>query len=381
MTILVMIIAFSFALFVTPIVRQLALRLHFVAVPRGNRAHQTVTPMMGGVALYIGFSAAILSLALALEAIDPNTTLDSLSIGDLFIVFGCGTIMAVVGLWDDWKDLNSKLKLLLQVLPVAVLIAFTDIQIQMPVPDILNIIVTFLWYLYVINALNYMDNMDGVAGMTSTVAAMFFTVVAIINEQYLLAALAAGIAGVSFGFLRHNLFETERKIFMGDVGSLFLGFLLATVGLTLTFEAESPWVTWPVPVLILGVPIFDTALVFISRWRRGQSFLDGGTDHLSHRFSRLGFGRFGVPFAIGLLGSLLGAIAILIMHSSLGDSLAAQVFVALCAFYMLYRLELTAPYTFITGKFPPGEEPEETKTPPDNEPVLADSGENKSISD
>lgn len=353
MSIIVMFIAFGFALFFTPIVRQIAIRMDFVAVPKGNRAHQTVTPLMGGVALHLGFTAAMLVLAVALDTIDPNTTLDTLSIRDLFIVFGCGTVMAIIGLWDDWRDLDSRFKLVLQFVPVVLLVVFTDIGIQMPVPEAINILLTFIWYLYVINAFNYMDNMDGVAAMTATVAAMFFSVVAIINGQFLLASLSAGIAGVSFGFLRHNLFESDRKIFMGDVGSLFLGFLLATVGLTLTFEAESPWVTWPVPVLILGVPIFDTALVFISRWRRGQSFLDGGTDHLSHRFNRLGFGRFGVPFAIGLLGSLLGAVAILIMHSELGDSLAAQIFVAFCALYMLYRLEIRAPYSFITGKAEP----------------------------
>jgi UDP-GlcNAc:undecaprenyl-phosphate GlcNAc-1-phosphate transferase len=119
-----------------------------------------------------------------------------------------------------------------------------------------------------------------------------------------------------------------------------------------------------VPVLVLGVPIFDTGMVFISRWRRGQSFLQGGTDHLSHRFARLNLGRYGTPFAIGLLGSALGCTAILVMHSTLVNSVGTQIAVALFALYLLYKLEFKASYTFITGKPEPTEDvpPAETNT-------------------
>lgn len=365
MTVVILLIALSFALVVTPLVRQMALRLHFVAVPKSDRAHQSVTPLMGGVALYIGFTAALLALVIGIGSI-PNESIPdaTLTLGELLIVLACGTILAAVGLWDDWRALPSSSKLLLQVLPIVVLILATDVRIDMPVPQVVNTLLSICWFLYVVNAVNYTDNMDGIAGMIATVAGMFFTVIAIINGQYLVAALAAAVAGVSVGFLRYNLFETERKIFMGDVGSLFLGYLLAVVGVKLTFTAESPWVTWPVPVLVLGVPIFDTALVFISRWRRGQSFLKGGTDHLSHRLHRLGFGRFGTPFAVGLLGSALGATAIIIMHSNLPDSLATQAFVLACALLLLYRLELNAPYEFITGK--PAQQPQSERPPLDS---------------
>jgi len=351
MTVLIMLIALGFALGVTPLVRQLAIRLHFVAVPRKDRAHETATPLMGGLALYIGFTVIVLVLAIGFEFLFPDVD-TTLPLGELLMVFAGGTVIAGIGLWDDWMDMDSKVKLGLQFVPVLMLTLFTDIRLNMPIPDIINYGLTVCWFLYIINAINYMDNMDGVAGMTACVAGMFFTVIAVINGQYLVASLAAAISGVSFGFLRYNLFETENKIFMGDVGALFLGFLLAVIGIKLTFEAESPFVTWPVPVLVLGVPIFDTALVFISRMRRGQRFLDGGTDHLSHRFGRLGFGRFGVPFAIGLLGSGLGSAAIVIMHSDLTNSLAAQAFVGFSAIYLLYKLELRATYKFITGKDP-----------------------------
>jgi UDP-GlcNAc:undecaprenyl-phosphate GlcNAc-1-phosphate transferase len=159
------------------------------------------------------------------------------------------------------------------------------------------------------------------------------------------------------------LFVTEKKIFMGDVGSLFLGYLLAVIGLKLTFEAESPWVTWPIPVLVLGLPLFDTAMVFISRFRRGQGFLVGGTDHLSHRLSRMEFGRFGVPFAIGLLGSALGCVALIIMHSTLINSFTAQITVGIVALYMFYKLEFAADYEFRTGKLEPEAQVESNVAP------------------
>jgi UDP-GlcNAc:undecaprenyl-phosphate/decaprenyl-phosphate GlcNAc-1-phosphate transferase len=353
MTIIVLLIAMGFALGVTPMIRELAIRLRFVAVPRNNRAHRVATPLMGGVALYLAFTIAIIALAVGGTLLLPEDQLDAtLPISHLLIVLACGTLVALVGLWDDWADLPSHLKLGLQVVPVIFLVFSTDIRINMPIPDVFNILLTLCWFLYIINAVNYMDNMDGVASMTAGVAAMFFTVVTIINGQFLIAALSAAVTGVAFGFLRYNLFEVERKIFMGDVGALFLGFLLAFIGLRLTFPAESPWVTWPVPVLILGVPVFDTALVFFSRWRRKEPFLNGGTDHLSHRLARLEFGRYGVPFAIGMLGSALGCAALLIMHSSLVNSLAAQIFVGLCALYLLYKLELRASHRLITGAEP-----------------------------
>ena len=350
MTIVVLLIALGFAIGMTPLVRQLALRINFVAAPKKDRLHTVATPLMGGVALYIALTGALLLLALILAISDSSDLDNTFTLTELFAVMLCGTFLAAIGLWDDWNDLNSKVKLALQFIPVVALTAATDIQMGLPVGEVFNIGLTVCWYLYVINAFNYTDNMDGISGMIATVAGMFFTVIALMNDQVLLGALAAALAGTSFGFLRYNLFVSEQKIFMGDVGTMFLGFLLATIGLMLSFPAESPWVTWPVPVLVLGVPIFDTAMVFISRWRRGVSFLQGGTDHLSHRFGRLAFGRYGVPFAIGLMGSALGCLALIVMTSDLENSLAAQALAGGCAFYMLYWLEFRVPREFITGK-------------------------------
>jgi UDP-GlcNAc:undecaprenyl-phosphate GlcNAc-1-phosphate transferase len=350
MATLTLLIALFFAVIATPLVRQLAINIDFVARPRSDRAHSIPTPLMGGVALYLGLTLPIVIIALGLLVITPDFADESFKYKDLLVVLGSGTALAVVGLWDDWNTLRPRMKLLLEFLAILPIPLLTEVYIALPIPELINIGLTFLWFLYVINAFNYLDNMDGAASMTAVIAATFFTVIAVINEQLLVASLAAAVAGTSFGFLRYNLFDSKRKIFMGDVGSLFLGFILAVLGVTLSFKAESPFITWPVPVMVLGVPIFDTALVFISRTRRGQNFFKGGVDHTSHRLSRLGFGHYGVPFGLGLLGTALGCAAILVMHSDLYNSIAIQLIVAGAALFLLYRLELNASYEFRTGK-------------------------------
>jgi UDP-GlcNAc:undecaprenyl-phosphate GlcNAc-1-phosphate transferase len=327
-----------------------------VAHPAANRAHQTSTPLMGGLALYIGLTVPMVVFVGAVHFIAPEQI--DLSLSDWSIIVVSGTLLMLIGLWDDWKTLDSRTKLLLEFLAVIIVPVATEaVKIQMRIPELINLVLTVLWFLYLINAVNYQDNMDGTAATIAVVAAMFFMVISVINGQFLVASLSAAVAGTAFGFLRYNLFDSNRKIFMGDSGALFLGFMLAVIGIILRFEAESPWITWPVPVLILGVPIFDTGLVFISRTRRGQSFFEGGIDHTSHRLARIGMGRFGVPFALGLMGSALGCAAILVMHSDLMNSIAIQLFVALAGLYVFYRLEIRPSYEFRTGKIRPAEEP------------------------
>ncbi len=129
--------------------------------------------------------------------------------------------------------------------------------------------------------------MDGLSGGTTTVAAAFFLLLAAMSGQFLVSALAAALIGACIRFLRYNL--NPATIFMGDTGSLFLGFLLAALAIKLRFPSNVPWITWLVPICVLGLPIFDTTLVFISRLRRGKNPLTTpGKDHLSHRLVRAG---------------------------------------------------------------------------------------------
>jgi UDP-GlcNAc:undecaprenyl-phosphate GlcNAc-1-phosphate transferase len=147
---------------------------------------------------------------------------------------------------------------------------------------LLNFFVTAGWILYITNAINYLDNADGIAVMTSATTSAIFLLIAILNDQQLVSLLAAAVLGASLGFARYNLPLPKSTIFMGDSGSLFLGFLLAVLGIKIRIPANEPEITWMVPIIVLGLPIFDTILVFISRTRRRVSFFRGGVDHTTH---------------------------------------------------------------------------------------------------
>ncbi len=353
MAILALFTALLFAAASTPLVRRFALRMNFVDQPKADRAHAAVTPMMGGVAIYLSLTLAM--LAFALLATTPLTqalvNIDvSMPWPELAAIILAGTVIAAVGLLDDRRPFPPRVKFALQVPAVLLLALTTSVKIALPIPEVLNIFLTLCWLLYIINAFNYLDNMDGVAATAGAVAATFFTVIAVMNRQVFVAVLAAALAGTLSGFLRYNLFTPNLKIFMGDSGSLFLGFLLAVLGVKLRFDTNTPWITWPIPVLVLGIPIFDTGLVFISRMRRRVGFLRGGIDHTSHRLLRLGLGQYGVPLALGLIGAALGCAALILVHGTLLDSVFVQVIVALIALYALYRLEFKASFELRTGK-------------------------------
>jgi UDP-GlcNAc:undecaprenyl-phosphate GlcNAc-1-phosphate transferase len=344
--------AVLFALVGTPAARSLAFRLGLIAVPRSDRAHDEPTAMMGGVAIYLGATASLL----------VGGTLAALLFGgwrgvdELAAILAGATLMGAVGLWDDRVQLRPWPKILLQVAAVLPAIA-VGVQVQLPLPHLLNIALTFAWVLYVTNALNFSDNMDGVAGGIAAVAAAFYTLIAAMNGQYLVSALAAATLGATLGFLRYNLPLPRASIFMGDAGALFLGYILSMLGIKLRFPANTNLLTWMVPVLVLGVPLFDTTMVFISRLRRHVSPLKGGVDHTSHRLARLGLGPLGATLALDLAGSGLGLIAVFVMQAGLADGYVVGALALLLACYALWRLEWKLSYELRVGVRRVGESP------------------------
>jgi UDP-GlcNAc:undecaprenyl-phosphate GlcNAc-1-phosphate transferase len=260
------------------------------------------------------------------------------NLGELAGILAGATLMSAVGLWDDRVSLRWPIKLLFQSVAVA-LPVLSGVAVRLPIPQPLNIALTFIWIVYVTNAINFTDNMDGVAAGLSTVAAAFLTLVAAMNGQYLVSALGAAVMGASLGFLVYNLPLPRASIFMGDAGALFLGYMLAILGIKLRFPDNVSFVTWMVPVLVLGVPLFDPALVFISRLRRRVSLMQGGVDHLSHRMDRLGLGRLGATLALDLAAGALGMTAVFVMQASLIEGYAMGIMVFALTCYALYRLE------------------------------------------
>ena len=300
----IVIAIFLMALSVTalsiPWVRRLAIRTGFVDAPASRKMHSTPMPLMGGVAIFGGAVLAVITFFPDF----PDTvagTLLSLA------------VVTLVGLLDDRFGLPAWVKLAGQFVGFLIL-AFFDIRVKLPLPEVVNYAITFVWLAGISNAINFLDNMDGLSAGVSGVAAAFITLLGLQNDQFLVSGLAAAVLGACLGFLRFNF--KPAQIFMGDAGALFLGFLLALLGLQLRFPANSNFVTWMVPIFILGLPIFDTTLVVVSRIRRGVSPNTPGKDHLSHRLVQRGFSQREAVLMLYLLTGAGGMIAVFITQAT-----------------------------------------------------------------
>ena len=257
-----------------PLVRRFALKFGFVDAPAARKVHRTPTPMLGGVAIFLG---AVIAVLYTYQQALPRTVQGAV---------GAGALVAFIGLLDDKLRLNALVRLLVQFTAAVILVKFR-MAIRLPFfPDLINYGLTFLWLVGITNAINLLDNMDGLSSGVAAVAAGFMMLLGADNGQFLVAALAASMLGGCLGFLYYNF--PPAKIFMGDAGAYFLGFWLAVMGIQLRFPNNVPFVTWMVPVLVLGLPIFDTTLVTFSRLRRGISPLTAGKDHVSHRLVLMG---------------------------------------------------------------------------------------------
>jgi UDP-GlcNAc:undecaprenyl-phosphate GlcNAc-1-phosphate transferase len=218
------------------------------------------------------------------------------------------------------------------------ILLFTGVRIDIFPYEWFDIAVTLIWVVGITNAMNLLDNMDGLSGGVGAVASSFFLLMAAMNGQYLVGVLSAALLGACIGFLIYNL--NPASIFMGDAGALFLGFMLAAVGIKLRFLENVNIVTWMVPVLILGVPIFDTTLVFVSRLLRGLNPLTTpGKDHTSHRLVSMGFTQREAVMILYLAGGALGLQAVFVTQATILEGYIVGGAVALTGVVVLLVLE------------------------------------------
>jgi UDP-GlcNAc:undecaprenyl-phosphate/decaprenyl-phosphate GlcNAc-1-phosphate transferase len=306
-----------------PWVRRLAINLGFVDAPAQRKLHSTPIPLMGGVAI---FGGAMVALLLFSNGLARSVTGVGLAL----------SLVALVGLIDDRRSLPAWAKLGGQFVAFLILVYF-GIHVRLPLPDLVNYALTFLWVAGISNAINFLDNMDGLSAGVSAVAASFMLLLGLQNNQYLVSALAAAVLGSCLGFLRYNF--KPAQIFMGDAGSLFLGFSLAILGLQLRFPANSNFVTWMVPVFILGLPIFDTTLVVISRLRRGVSPNTAGKDHTSHRLVNKGYGQREAVLILYLVTGAFGMVGLFITEATVTQGYVMAGVTAVLALWAIYRLD------------------------------------------
>jgi len=237
---------------------------------------------------------------------------------ELFGVLAGATVMTLFGLWDDRRGMRPIVKIIGQAIAAGVLI-WSGIQITLFVSPVLNVALTFFWVIGICNAINFQDNMDGLAAGLSLVASAFFFVFAFLEGLILVSNFAAATMGASIGFLYYNF--NPASLFMGDAGSMLLGFILAVLGIKLEFTGQPLATTWMIPILILGVPVFDSTLIVISRLRRGKPIYLGGKDHTSHRLVSI----FGMPqtrsvMTLYMVTGGLGMVALILRESTIVEA-------------------------------------------------------------
>jgi UDP-GlcNAc:undecaprenyl-phosphate GlcNAc-1-phosphate transferase len=313
------------AVSVTPLARRLALHTGFLDHPNARKIHRGPIPRLGGVAIY---GACILALILFADRFYVPQMVG--------IVIGA-TWVSFLGLWDDRVGLPAGLKLVGQIAGALILVV-TGVTVELAPYLLVNAAITVFWVIGITNAMNLLDNMDGLAGGVAAIAAAFFLLLAAQNGQYLVGSLSAALLGAAIGFLIYNF--SPARVFMGDTGSLFIGFLLAAVGIKLRFLNLPVTATWFIPILVLGLPIFDTTLVFISRLRRGMNPLTHpGTDHTSHRLVARGLTRREAVLTLYLVSGALGVFAMFCAQGSLTANYLMLAMVAATALLALYELE------------------------------------------
>ena len=321
---LIFVTALLFSVLGTPLARRLALATGIVDLPGHRKVHHEPTPLLGGAAIYGAFVVALLLFGGRAEVRQM-----------ISIVLGA-TSISLIGVVDDARGVRPSLKLLAQ-LGAAALVVVSGLRVQIFPWEALNIAVSLLWIVAITNALNLLDNMDGLSGGIAAIAAAHFLLLAALNGQYLVGVLSAALLGACIGFLRYNF--NPASIFMGDTGSLFIGFILAAVAIKLRF-ANTFVVTWMVPPVVLLVPLFDTALVIVSRLRRGLNpFTTPGKDHLSHRLVGLGFTRREAVLICWLIASSAGMIAIFLTEAPVGGGYLLAAILILAGIYAIWRLE------------------------------------------
>jgi len=303
--------AFGLSLLLTPLVRLLALRYGWVDAPSSSvKTHKVTTPSLGGIAIFFSFIATLLMLRFFTQF--PTGTLRSLR----GLMLGGGLVF-LLGVVDDLKKphgLHFKPKFAVQSL-AALCLLFFGMSIRFIAPEYLGVGLTLLWVVGLTNAFNIVDVMDGLSASQAAIAAAGFLMISLPSEELYVNFASAALAGAALGFVPWNL-SSRHKIFMGDSGSMTLGFILAGLALGTRYSDINDLGVFA-PLLILLVPMYDTILVMCLRLRRGQSPFLGSKDHFALRLEKMGYSRGQVVGLAALASVFLSFCAFLVTQLSL----------------------------------------------------------------
>jgi UDP-GlcNAc:undecaprenyl-phosphate GlcNAc-1-phosphate transferase len=318
----ILLFAAATSVLLTPIMIVIASKTGIVDAPGGRKIHDRVIPLLGGAAIIISFISALLS----------NMILDA---RDIALIAG-GTVVAIVGLIDDWKSIRARYKLVIQIIVVIILIRSGIILDLFPIHTtwgyLLNASLSIIWIVGLTNAMNFIDGMDGLATGVSAIISLFMGLVAFQTNQPFMGWIAIAMLGSCLGFLPFN-FSLRRpaSIFLGDAGSTFFGFVLAALAIKADWADNNPIVSFATPVLIFWVLIYDMAYISIERVVTGkvkslQGWIDYvGIDHIHHRLLVIFGDRRKVVFFIFFLCATLGISAITLRGASTSDGILTVV--------------------------------------------------------
>lgn len=297
-------IAFAVSLAMTPVAIKIAPKIGALDVPKDSRRmHNKIMPRFGGMAIFLGTTIALIYNYWG----EPKTT---------FIIIG-GALIYALGVVDDLRGLKAMPKFVFEI-GVAVLMYFGNIRVNFisnffgigktDLGTILTFVITVLWIVGITNAVNLIDGLDGLAAGVATIAAFCVAYAGFIHGYYLTAGAMLALAGGALGFLPYNFHPA--KIFMGDSGSLFLGFMLATISVIGTVKSAT-LIAIVMPVCVLGLPIFDTGFAIVRRLINKQKIMSPDKQHLHHRLMSLGYGQRRAVLMIYCVSAIMGIAAIL----------------------------------------------------------------------
>ncbi len=326
--------------FLTPLVRRLAFRWKAIDLPGERKVHQEPMPRLGGLAVFGGFCAPWLLFYL----LDNRVTATFQNYEKLFLALMIGAgLMLLLGMADDIKGLNAKQKFSFQIM-TALALYLGGFQINLLSNPFggsialgwLALPISILWIVGVTNAINLLDGIDGLATGVTVCIALALALINIMNDNIMVALLTLCLAGACLGFLPHNF--SPAKIFLGDSGSLFIGLVLSCIGIISLFKVTTAAIVI-VPVVLFGIPLFDTTAVFFGRLVRGDPLFKADKTHLHHRLLRLGLNQRQAALLLYAVSAALGGVAVyvnvnqtprtVIIVSALAALLAATVLFAL----------------------------------------------------
>ena len=352
--VLAFLVAFLLSLILTAIIRKVAARIGFVDRPGGYKLHEKPTPFGGGIAVCLVTCAIILGAPLLAylwkhypssfpmpEAIAEDIGLAAAKLPLLLCVLAGGLAMAALGLVDDIRPVRPALKLIFQFAIATAVVTLSEIRISAFVPsDLYQISVTVVWIVLLTNSFNLLDNMDGVSGTVAFICAGALLILALQTMQFFIAGFVLALMGAMLGFLFFNF--PPAAIFLGDAGSMFIGYMLATATVSTTFlnqQQANPLFALLVPAIIFAVPLYDTLSVVAIRLRQGRPVMVGDTYHFSHRLQRLGKGPRRVLLTMGLM-TLATALGATVPYGSSSWRVFVPAIQALAVVCVIIELEL-----------------------------------------